>query len=598
MRILSPLFAILLTVRVPIEDVRNTYFPDVNSHFTMRPYTSLQEWEARKAELRGQILKAAGLDPVPVKTHLHPRLYGRVVHDDYSVAKVLIETFPGYYLGGNLYEPRGKAGPFPGILTPHGHWKYGRLHNETEYSVPALAVNMARQGYVVFAYDMVGYNDTRQTTHNFGGEAEDLWSLTPLGLQLWNSIRALDYISGLPNVDAKRIGVTGASGGATQTFLLSAVDSRVRVSAPVNMISATMQGGDPCEEAPGLRIDTFNAEIAAMMAPRNMLMVATTRDWTKNTPVEEYPEIQNIYQLYGQANRVAFVQFDAPHNYNQSSREAVYHYFASVLKPDTEGDDVRDQDFQQERDEDLLVLRNGVLPENAVNYEQLFESWRMMAGRQLEQTSDRRELKSRLAAAIGAEWPASVVRQISGNNIVLSRDGKGDRVSGLWIPGTSEEVMLVVHPKIAELARRTPEVDKLVRAGHSVLILDPFQSSSARAMKIRTQRWFYSYNRPDEANRVQDILTALSYLDSQRIGRIHLVGFGTASARALFAGAVAPIELKLNVELGDFRGSDDNFRKYFFIPGIQRAGGLRAAIRVTSEYLTDRTANPRAVPAD
>ena len=588
MRFASSLFAILLTLRIPKEDVRNTYVPDFNTHFTMPGYETLPQWEARKAELRVQILQAAGLYPLPSRTALHARAYGKVVEDGYTVSKILIETFPGYYLGGNLYEPRGKSGPFPGVLTPHGHWKFGRLHNEPEYSVPALAVNLARQGYVVFAYDMVGYNDTRQTSHSFGGETEDLWSFSPMGLQLWNSIRSLDYLAALPNVDATRLGVTGASGGATQTFLLSAIDERVRVSAPVNMISATMQGGDPCEEAAGLRIGTFNAEIAAMMAPRNMLMVATTRDWTRNTPVEEFPDIQNIYRLYGQAERVGFVQFDAPHNYNQASREAVYKYFAGVLNPGLTESELRDQDFHVERDEDLLVLRNGTLPENAVNYEQLLDEWRLTAERQLEQTADRDELRKRLAQAIGADWPSSVVRQVSGNRIVLSRDGRGDRVSGLWIRGTAAEIDLVVHSRSAEQARKTPEVEKLIRAGHSVLILDPFQSSSARAMKMRTQRWFYSYNRSDEANRVQDILTALSYLNSLKGGNIHLVGFGSASPRALFAAAIAPVAVKLDAELGDFRGTDENFRKYFFVPGIQRAGGLKAALRVTEE--DERTA--------
>ena len=146
---------------------------------------------------------------------------------------------------------------------------------------------------------MVGFNDTVQTPHSFRGWEEDLWSFNPMGLQLWNSIRAVDYLQSLPGVEARRIAVTGASGGGTQTFLLAAVDDRVGYAAPVNMVSAYMQGGDPCEEAPGLRLDTFNVEIAAMMAPRPMLLVSSTRDWTRHTPVEEFPEIRRIYELYG-----------------------------------------------------------------------------------------------------------------------------------------------------------------------------------------------------------------------------------------------------------------------------------------------------------
>src|SRR5437762_8342277 len=95
-------------------------------------------------------------------------------------------------------------------------------------SGPALGINLARQGYVAFAYDMVGYNDTVQTPHSFGTPVQQLWSFGPLGLQLWNSIRALDFLESLDDVDASKLGATGASGGATQLFLLAAVDDRVR----------------------------------------------------------------------------------------------------------------------------------------------------------------------------------------------------------------------------------------------------------------------------------------------------------------------------------------------------------------------------------
>src|SRR5260370_42399809 len=108
--------------------------------------------------------------------------------------------------------------------------------------------------------------------------------------------------------------MTGESGGGTQTFLLTAVDDRVKFSVPVNMISVIMQGGGICENAPGLRFDPFNVECGAMMAPRPMLMVSATGDWTKNTPHEESPAIRSIYELYGKGDNVETVQIDAPHN--------------------------------------------------------------------------------------------------------------------------------------------------------------------------------------------------------------------------------------------------------------------------------------------
>jgi dienelactone hydrolase len=246
----------------------------------------------------------------------------------------VIETFPSFYLAGNLYLPVDRSGPMPGILVAHGHWKNGRVHHSEDYSVPALCINLAAQGYVAFAYDMLGYNDAQQLKHDFGDTVEEqLWSFGPLGIQLWNSVCALDFLESLPGVDPRRLAMTGASGGATQTFLLARIDERIQVAAPVNMVSAYFQGDDVCEMAPGLRAGTNNVEIAALMAPRPLLLVSSTRDWTRNTPQEEFPEILAIYYLYHRGDQVINRHINAPHNYNGQSREAVYEFFDRVLLP-------------------------------------------------------------------------------------------------------------------------------------------------------------------------------------------------------------------------------------------------------------------------
>src|SRR4029078_9808324 len=153
----------------------------------------------------------------------------------------------------------------PGVLCPHGHWPHGRLEQSELGNIPARCIMLARMGCTVFAYDMVGYNDSkRQIDHRINTPALDLWGITSLHLQTWDSIRAIDFLQSLPEVDPNRIGVTGASGGGTQTFILTAVDDRVSVACPVNMISHSMQGGCVCENAPCLRIDTNNMEIGAL----------------------------------------------------------------------------------------------------------------------------------------------------------------------------------------------------------------------------------------------------------------------------------------------------------------------------------------------
>ena len=170
--------------------------------------------------------------------------------------------------------------------------------------------------------------DSKQFDHDFGEVEHELWGVSLLGLQLWNSIRSIDFLQSLPDVDSDQIGCTGASGGASQTFLLGAVDDRLKVSAPVSMVSSYMQGGCKCENAPYLRINgTTNIEIAAMFAPKPMLITGNTGDWTDNIPNLEFPYIQNIYSLYGAEEKSEYFYIKAEHNYNKATRETVYNWF-------------------------------------------------------------------------------------------------------------------------------------------------------------------------------------------------------------------------------------------------------------------------------
>ena len=497
-------------------------------------------------------------------------IFGRIEHGDYTVEKVYIETLPGYYLSGNLYRPRGRAGKFPGVLAPHGHWDYGRLEHQPLISVPLRCINLAKQGYVAFAYDMVGYDDTIQTPHDFGGPREQLWNFGPLGLQLWNSIRALDFLESLPDVDAGRLAVTGESGGGTQTFLLAAVDDRVKFDAPVNMISGIMQGGGQCENAPGLRFDTFNVEIGAMMAPRPMLMVAATGDWTKNTPREEYPSVRSIYELYDHANNLEMVQIDAPHNYNQASREAMYSFFGKrILGEPKEVKEARG--VHVEKLQDMLVWQGRPLPKNAATFEQLEEQWIAAAKKQTDEAHDPAVLRERLRLALGTEWPERVLSERAGDRIVLSRAGKGDRVSGIWI-GSGVPSVVVVDAGGAEAAR------KIARS--SALLLTVFQTGDAIAPRDRSAPYFLTFNRSDDANRVQDILTALAFLKQEGAREVRIVASGKAAIWAEFAAAVASIPVTVEGQPQGFSGQDQDFIDQFFVPGIQRAGGLEAVRRI------------------
>jgi hypothetical protein len=564
-----------LHAQIPAQDVRNTGIPNTDTHFTARTYSTLSEWQAWRAHLRQQILSAAGLLPMPPKNPLHPQIFGRIENRTYSIEKVLLETLPGYYLGGNLYRPMKAppAGGFPGIVSPHGHWTYGRLEHAVNASVPARCINLAQQGYVVFCYDMVGYNDTIQTPHDFGSPVEQLWDFGSLSLQLWNSIRAVDFLESLPEVNAARIGATGASGGATQTLLLEAVDDRIRFSAPVNMISAIMQGGGECENAPNLRLDTFNVEIAAMMAPRPMIMVSATGDWTKNNLTEEFPAVRAIYQLFDRAANVEAMHQDAPHNYNQVAREAVYRFFGKQVLGETDAAKFKERGIRLEKLQDMLALHNRTLPAGALDYAGIFAQWVRTAQTLVQPIADRNQLREMMELALGAEWPQRVVSQATGEKIVFARPGRGDRVAGFWLPGEGRKV-LFVHPDGAEAARNSPEFAALVRTGRPIYAIDAFQTGAAIAPRNRDAKMFLTFNRSDDANRVQDILTVLRWLD---VPDVELVGMGKAAVWCQFAAALSRRKVILRADVSNFTGTDQEYVNGFFVPGIQRAGGLRVA---------------------
>jgi dienelactone hydrolase len=469
--------------------------------------------------------------PMPAKTPLHPQVFGKITNQNYTIEKVLLETFPGYYLGGNLYRPTkaAPAGGFPAIVSPHGHWNYGRLEHTTVASVPARAISLAQQGYVVFAYDMVGYNDTIQTPHEFETKEYLLWDFGPYALQLWNSIRAVDFLESLPDVNKQMIGATGASGGGTQTFSLAAIDDRIQFAAPVNMISLIMQGGAICENAASLRFDTNNVEIAAMFAPKPMIMVAATGDWTRNTKTEEYPAVKAIYELYDKAANLDMFYQDAPHNYNQAAREAVYNFFGKHVlgMPNPQ---FKERGIKIEKLQDMLALSNRTLPPNALDFPGVFEQWKKMM-RESAAAANRETL----AYALGAEWPAKVLSEKAGDTTVLSRDGRSDRV----------------------VAHHAATGDVVIN-GWSI---DVFQRPAQPTTKM-----FLTFNRSDDANRVQDIVTALAWTNSPNA---ELTCSAKYAVHCLFAAAVShqPVRLKAPAsEMGDF-----------FVPGIQRAGGIELA---------------------
>ena len=597
--------------------------------YTMPEYKSLQQWESRAAKLRKHILIATGLWPMPEKTPLHARVYDKIEHKDYSVEKVYFESYPGFFVTGNLYRPVGKTGPFPGIISPHGHWKNGRLENSEKASVPGRCINFARQGYVIFSYDMVGYEDSKQVSHHFADtKMHQLWGISLMGLQLWNSIRSLDFITSLADVDTTRIGCTGASGGGTQTFMVTAVDDRIKVAAPVNMISANFQGGCLCENAPELRLNTFNVEIGALTAPRPLLMVSDTHDWTKNTPTVEYPMMRKIYDLYNADEKLKYVQYDFPHNYNRTSREAVYAWFAKWLLHDDDAGKYKEKKFTVEAPENLLNFSDKNPPPGDMNEEKLTEYLKELYQGQLKTywPKNRDQLEKfrqvygeALQDILDVEIPENVekhiIEQSAGDGfavtrLFISRAGRQD-----WIPAifyrpvqAKSRAALVVHPQgKAALARDGSAqpidlVGHLLKKGCSVLAIDAFkigEHTLPASMKMRDENipHFTTFNKTDLQERIQDIATAVKFLNEK--SKVSLIGLEEAGPWALLAAAVIPHLNAIVVDGAQLDIQNEHvLLENFFTPGLAKAGGMLTAVSLISPTRLYYFNAPENLPSD
>lgn len=574
---------------LPTADVRGE-IRDLNTPRAMPVYKTKAEWQAHAAWLREHLLVSCGLWPAPEKGPLHAHVFGRIERDGYSVEKVYFESWPGFYVCGNLYRPLGRGkGPFPAILNPHGHWKIGRLADEERGSVPGRCIGLARHGFIAFSYDMVGYNDSAEVfaPHRYppAGGREWLWGLSLMGLQTLDSIRAIDFLQSLPDVDARRIGCTGASGGGTQTFMATAADDRVRFSAPAVMVSAIMQGGCLCENGPNLRQDTFNVEISACAAPRPQLILAATGDWTRYVPTHEFPAVRSVYKLFGAADMIEAVQFDAEHNYNQDSREAMYAFFGRRVLGDGDAAHFKEAPFKVEAKEDLLVWHGIEKPASALTTNELFRVWMENSDKQLaaaigspDQCRKLYEPGLRHALALETPAPADVIAEDCGHGtLAIGRAGRGDRVAAkLWLPAdrkSKHPATLVIHPKNWRSAE--PLAAQLAARGQIAMAIDCFNHT-----RKSEDPFFTTYNKTDTQLRVQDIVTALAYLRSRKdVGNVNLVGIEQAGLWCLLARPFAPFVKKTVADAAQFDASSDAaYVRTLYVPVLRRAGDFRAAL--------------------
>ncbi len=336
-------------------------------------YHNKESWEKRKIALKSCILSSLKLSALPPKPSSNPVVSSIRKFKDYSVQNIAIETLPGLYACGSLYRPLKSKGEIPVVLNPDGHFAKGRYREDCQYRCAALA----QMGAMAFSYDLLGWDGESLLQI----ESKDHRRSLVQSIQALNAIRILDYLLSLKDADASRVAITGASGGGSQTMLMTAIDDRIKLSVPVAMMSSYHSGGCPCESGMGIHLcggGTNNVEIAAMAAPRPMLVVSDGKDWTQNVPQNELPFVQRIYGFYNAGDKISNVHLASEgHDYGKSKREAMYAFVAKQFGLSMEKADESKVTIEKEEALKVFGEKGEKLPANAVkgyeNVVKLFE---------------------------------------------------------------------------------------------------------------------------------------------------------------------------------------------------------------------------------
>lgn len=638
---------------------------DLDGHFPFQVPADLAQWEKRAEEVRQQLRVALGIWPMPKLAEVKAVRHSKHVMDGYTVENVFFESLPGFYVTGNLYLPTDVAPgkKIPGVLCPHGHWTEARFYDlgEAERNrllangeerfesgarnhIQARCVHLARMGCAVFHWDMVGYCDSQQINfdraHRFANQErnlemnEDGWLLfspkaeelgqSVMGLQTINTIQAVNFLQSLPEVDSSKLGITGASGGGTQTFIGAALDPRLSVAFPAVMVSTSMQGGCTCENACGLRVATGNIEIAALIAPRPLGMTAAN-DWTKDMAKDGFPELQGLYGLYGKKDHVAlFPSLHYGHNYNHVSRVAMYgwfnqHWGLGHKMP------VLERDYQVLTRPALTVwTADHPRPESGVGFERkLTKAWAEDQSQQIKPG-----LKE-AADAEGYKKSVEIIRQgwkgLLGPGIDAFRDG----VMEVDPASLQQEIARgeLKHPAIAEsvrvgatgnlqgkkalivvsdlgsdaltaadgvLADRIQQAKKSsewkVVAGDLIGQRSKLHNGEASFANLQplvsnprlSAAYTYGYNWPVAVKRAQQLLVMIAALRKGGVEHIELVGAGDVAISAVAAAFQAGGEVQgVSVEIGAEQLSGaESIKSIEFFPGSARYFGVPGLLLV------------------
>lgn len=503
---------------------------------------SPERWESVRARRLEEMRDMLGLLPWPARTPLHVKVTDTLDKGSYTIEKIAFESMPKIYVTGNLYLPKARRAPVPAVIYVCGH-AYSPAGNKTKYQ--RHGISLAKNGYAAFILDSIQIAETFALHHGVHGQ--EMWDwysrgYTPAGVEVWNAIRALDYLETRPEIDGNRFAITGRSGGAAMSWFTAAVEPRIRVAMPVmgistnaaNVEAGTQKGHCDCMFC----INIYKQDMlhqGALIAPRPLLMAHGRTD--SLFPVPGYKEFERVvsklYAGYGEANSYRSIEVDTGHEDSDFLREQAIHWLDQHLMriPPRK----LDMDYSNAPEEALAVF-GGKPPGDSLNF-RIHETFTTLkelpAFTSAAEWGKRREsllqtLRGLLSTEEIGEAPRVKVKlpgEATGKApaiLYISSDGENETYHNLVLSGPNmrdETVRMVVWPRgVGEIPWTRLTQRDLLR--DAMLIGETVDSL-----------------------RLRDVLTAVRQLREMPevdATRITIVGRGVSGALGLYAAILDP----------------------------------------------------------
>lgn len=610
----------------------------------------MQEWlvsEVRAAEKRGNARREAlhtkadaeayvksvqerireCFGPLPEKTPLNAKVTKTLERDGYRIENITFESRPGYLVTGNLYLPTGGKGKVPGVIGTCGH----SLNGKAAEAYQSFAQGLARQGQACFLIDPVGQGERFQflneklgsrlgggtTEHNQMGAPQALVGEFLGTWFVWDAMRALDYLITRPEIDTQHLGVTGNSGGGTQTTWLCGLESRFTMGAPSCFVTTFRRDAEnelpqDMEQCPPrvLANDLDHCDFLAAMAPKPVIILAQEKDFFDNRgSTESYERLKKLYTLLGKPENIQLHIGPDPHGYTQSNREAMYKFFGKATGIPAAA---AEPAITLEKDADLLCTPKGQVAESGSRTlmsftrekaDDLAAKRKPLSGDAL-QKAVRQVLKLpalsdsapdyRILRSVGArKYPTkgyctyavetepmihALVTRLS-DEALTSRLPRGQSKAVLYISHRSADAELRGDPFVKELIAAAPDAAFFACDVRGMGDSQPDTCGANQFLGLYGSHYFYAaysqmLDRPLLGQRVLDVLRVLQLLAAAGHTEIHLAGQGWGALPAAFAALLNPAvkQVTLKHALASFHDlavhEDQQWPNAFMLPHV------------------------------